>query len=98
MGLETTNGRNQHCRVGSNARVTTLDVEETLGAHVGAEAGFGEQEVTGMDADLVGNNRAVAGGDIAERAGVHQCGLTFERLHQVRFDGFFKMTAIEPQP
>ena len=49
-----------------------LDVEEPLGAHVGAEAGLGDEEVAGVDADQVGEDRGVAVRDVAERAGVHQ--------------------------
>ena len=63
-----------------------LDVEEPLGAHVGAEAGLGDQEVTGVDADQVGHDRGVAVRDVAERARVDEHGRVLQRLQQVRPD------------
>ena len=51
VGLQRPNGRHQHGRVGDHARVAALDVEEALGAHVGAEAGLGDEVVAAVDAD-----------------------------------------------
>ena len=86
VGLEAADGRHEHRRVRSETRVAALDVEESLGAHVGAEAGLGQQEVARVDPDSVGHDRAVAGGNVAEGAGVHESGGVLERLHQVWFD------------
>ena len=39
-----------------------------------------------MDADEVGDHRGVAGGDVAERPGVHQYRGVLQGLQQVRLD------------
>ena len=82
--LEAPHGRDEHGSIGGEARVAALDVEEALGAHVGTEARLGEEEVAGVDADAVGHDRAVAGGDVAER--LAQAGV-LQRLHEVGLDG-----------
>ena len=87
VGLEAAHGGHQNGGVRGDARVAALDVEEALGAHVGTEAGLGEEEVAGVDADAVGHDRAVAGGDVAERAGVHEGWGVLQRLHEVGLDG-----------
>ena len=84
--LQSAHCCDQHGGVGSEARHAALDVEEPLGAHVGAESGLGDEVVAHVDADQVGDDRRVAGGDVAERPGVHQHGCVLERLHQVRLD------------
>ena len=43
-----------------------------------------------MNADLVSNDRAVASGDVAKRARMHQGWRALEGLHQVRLDGFLQ--------
>ena len=57
VGLEAAHRGDQDGGVGGDARGAALDVEEALGAHVGTEARLGEEEVTGVDADLVGHDR-----------------------------------------
>ena len=71
-------------RVRREARGPALDVEEPLGAHVGAEPGLGDQVVAGVDADQVGHHRRVAVRDVAERPGVHEDRRVLQRLQQVR--------------
>ena len=90
VGFQAADGGYQNSGVGGDARIAALDVEEPLGAHVGAETRLGEQEVTGVDADLVGHDRRVAGGDVAERAAVDQGGSALQGLHQVGLDGFLE--------
>ena len=80
--------RGHHDRgVGHQARGPALDVEEALGAHVGAEAGLRDQVLTGVNPDQVGHHRRIAVGDVAERAGVDEHRRVLERLQQVRLDG-----------
>ncbi|CAB4798185.1 unannotated protein [freshwater metagenome] len=69
--------------IGSQARGAALDIEETLSAHVGAEACLGDEVVAAADTDLVGDDAAVAVGDVAEWASVYEHRSAFERLHQV---------------
>ena len=73
--------------VGHEARGPALDVEEALGAHVGAESRLGDQVVAGMDPDQVGDDRRVAVGDVAEGAGMDEDGGVLEGLQQVRLYG-----------
>ena len=72
---------------GARPDVPALDVEEALGAHVGPEAGLGDEEVAGVDPDQVGDHRRVAVGDVAEWAGVDEHRRVLERLQQVGLDG-----------
>ena len=71
---------------GREAGDPALDVEEPLGAHVGAEAGLGDEEVAGVDADQVGHHAAVAVGDVAEGTRVHEDRRVLQRLEQVRLE------------
>ena len=62
------------------------DVHELLHAHVGAEAGLGDDDVAELQRDAVGDERVVAVRDVRERPAVHERGLALERLHEVRLD------------
>ena len=86
MHLQRAHGRHDHCCVGREARSAALDVEEALGAHVRAKARLSDQELTGVDADQIGDHRRVAGGDVAERARMHEHRRVLERLEQVGLD------------
>ena len=96
VGFEAPDGGDQHGGVGRKTRDPALDVEETLCAHVGAEARLGDEEVAGLDADLVGDDRGVARGDVAERSGVYERRRALEGLHQVRLDGFHQQHGHRP--
>ncbi|CAB4852479.1 unannotated protein [freshwater metagenome] len=85
--LQRTHRGHEHRRVGHHARVAALDVEETLGAHVGAEAGFGDEVLAAADTDEVADDGAVAVSDVAERASVHDDRSVLQRLQQVRLQG-----------
>src|SRR5215212_2580589 len=85
--LQGPNRGHQHRCVGPEARDAALDVEEPLGAHVRAEAGFGDKEVSAADADQVRHDRGVAGGYVAERSSVDQGRRVLQCLHQIRFYG-----------
>jgi hypothetical protein len=79
-------GGHHHGGVGLESRGAALDVEEPFGAHVRPEAGLGDQVVAGADADLVGQDRRVAMGDVAERTGVDQHRSVLQGLEQVGLD------------
>jgi hypothetical protein len=84
--LQPAHGGDQHRGIGGDTRHAALDVEEPLGAHVGAETGLGEQEVARPDADRSATIDELPGGDVAERPGVHERRRVLERLHQVGLD------------
>ena len=64
--------------------LAALDVEELLGAEIGAEAGFGDDVVGELERGLGGEHRVAAVGDVGERAAVDEGGVVLQRLHQVR--------------
>ena len=86
VALERADGRDHDGGVRLEAGDAALDVEEPLGAHVGAEARLGDEEVAGVDADQVGDHAAVAVRDVAEGARVHEDRRVLQRLQQVRLE------------
>ncbi len=81
--LERLGRRHDHHRVGAEPARPADDVHELLHAQIRAEAGLGDQVVTQLLAGQVGDHRAVAVGDVAERADVHEARLALQRLDQV---------------
>ena len=77
----------QYGSIGSESGGSALDVEEAFGTHVGAETGLGDEVVTHMDPDAVGNDRTIASSDVAEWAGVDESGSVLQGLHQVGLNG-----------
>ena len=98
MRLQGPDRGDEDSRVGAEARRPALDVEETFRAHVRAEAGLGDQVVTRADPDLVGQDRRVAVGDIAERTGMDEHRRVLERLEQVGLDGVAHDGGHGPRP
>ncbi len=74
-------------RVRLQARGAALDVEELLGAHVRPEARLRADDLVGGERQPVGEDRAVAVGDVRERPAVDEGGAALERLEQVRLEG-----------
>ena len=84
--LERPDRGDHHGRRRHEPRRAALDVEELLGAHVGAEARLGADDVVGHQREPVGDDRVVAVGDVGERPGVDEGRAALERLEQVRLD------------
>ena len=84
MHLQRANSCHNHRGIGSKSRGTALDVEELLGAHVGAEARLGDNDVRCRKCSAIGNDRVVAMRNVCERAGMHKRGAAFQCLQQVR--------------
>ena len=79
--------RDDHAGVRTQAGLAALDVDEFLGAQVGAESGFGH-DVVGQLQRRPGRHRRIAAvGDVRERPAVHERGVVLERLHQIRLQG-----------
>ena len=85
--LQRPDGRDQDHRVGNQAGVAALDVEELLGAQVGGEAGLGHAVVGQLEGQLGGLHRVAAVGDVGEGAAVDDGGRVLERLDEVRHEG-----------
>ena len=66
------------------AGLAALDVEELLGAQVGAEARFRHHVVAELEGGLGGQHRVAAVRDVGERPAVDEDGVVLQRLHQVR--------------
>ena len=75
-----------HDRVRGEPARAADDVHELLHPEVGAEARLGDEVLAHLAAGQVGHDRAVAVGDVAERADVHEARLALERLDQVRLE------------
>ncbi len=85
--LERPHGRDDNGGLGLEAADAALDVEELLGAQVGAEAGLGDDVVGQLEGHLGGEEGVAAVGDVGEGAAVDEGGRVLERLHDVRLDG-----------
>jgi hypothetical protein len=75
-----------HDAVGHQTRGAALDVEELLHAAVRAEAALGNDVIGQLQGDAVGDDRAVALGDVRERPGVHESRGVLQGLHEVGLD------------
>ena len=64
--------------------LAALDVEEFLGAEVGAEAGFGHHVIGKLQRRLGRDHRVAAMRDVGERAAVDEGRVVLQRLHEVR--------------
>ena len=84
--LERLHRRDEHDRARREVADAADDVHELLHAHVGAEAGLGDDHVAELERDAVGDERVVAVRDVRERAAVDERRLALERLHEVRLE------------
>ena len=84
--FQRTDGGDDNGRLGLEAGKAALDVEELLGAEIGAEPGLGQHDVAEREAELRRDDGVAAVRDVAERTAVHQRGPALECLHQVRID------------
>jgi hypothetical protein len=85
--LQGADGGGQNRNVGLEAAEAALDVPELFEADVGAEPGLGDVVVEQLQADAVGDDGALAHGDVGERSGVHQAGVVLGGAHHGRVDG-----------
>ena len=66
---------------------TADDVDELLEAEIAAEAAFGNDVVRELQADEIGDERAVAVRDVRKGPSVDERRLAFERLHEIGLEG-----------
>ena len=90
MHLQGSNGGHDHDAIGSQARVTALDVEELLHPTVGSEAALGDHVVGQFQRDLIGDDGAVAMGDVSERPSVHEGRVMLQGLHERGLDSILQ--------
>ena len=83
MQLQRTHSRNNDGRIRFQARRAALDVEESLGSHIRPASRLGDEVLTSMNPNQVGENRRVAVRDVTERAGVDEDRRVLESLEQV---------------
>jgi di/tripeptidase len=70
--LERADGGDDHRAGGLEAGLAALDVEELLGAEIGAEAGFGHHVVGELERGRGREHRVAAVRDVGERAAVDE--------------------------
>ncbi len=85
--LQSAHGGNQDDAVGLQPAVAALEIHELFHATVGAKAGLGHHIVGQPQGDLVGNDRAIALGDVGKGTAVHKGRAAGQCLHQVGHDG-----------
>ena len=73
-----------HDAIGLEPGFAAFDVEEFLGAEIGAEASLGDHVIGELERRLGGDHRIAAMRDIGERAAMDEGGVVLERLHQIR--------------
>src|SRR3989442_599713 len=84
--LQRANGSDDDRRFRLEPGEPAFDVQELLGAEVGAEARFRQYDVREGESELRRHDRVAAMGDVAKRAAVHERGATLQRLDEVRVD------------
>ncbi len=84
--LERLHAGDEHDCARTQVADAARDVEELLHPHVRGEARLGDHVLAELEGDAVGDERVVAVRDVREGAAVHERGLPFERLHEVRLD------------
>ena len=82
--LQGTDGCHQHGGVRHEIGLPALDVEEFLGAEVGAEAGFGHHIVGHVQGGARGDHGVAAMRDIGEGAAMDEGRVVLQRLDEVR--------------
>ena len=95
--LERADGRDDHRGVGGEAGLAALDVEELLGAEIGAEAGFRDHVVAQLEGEPGRHHRVAAVGDVGERPAVDERRIVLERLHQVRHQRVLQQDGHRPR-
>ena len=88
--LQRTSGRDDHDGAGANARHAALDIEELLGAQVGAKAGLGNGNIAKAHRHTRGHDRVAAVGNVGEGTAVDKRGRALERLHQIGLERVLK--------
>ena len=81
--LERAHGGDDHRRVGLEAGLAALDVEELLRPQVGAEAGLGDHVVAELERGAGRHRRVAAMGDVGERAAMDEGGIALQGLHEI---------------
>src|SRR5438876_6348313 len=81
--LQRAHGRDHQRRGRPKVAVTGDDVRELLEAEIGAKARLGDDDIGELEGNLVGQQRVVAVGDVAERPRMYQRRLALHRLHDV---------------
>ena len=86
--LQRARRADEHRGARAQARLAALDVDELLGAQVGAEAGFRDDVVGELERRLRRDDGVAAVRDVRERTAVHERRRLLERLHEVRLERF----------
>ena len=86
MHLQRAHGRHDDRGVRLQPGLAAFDVEEFLGAEIGAEPGLGDDVIGELQRGRRRDHRIAAMGDVGERAAMDEGGVVLERLHQIGRD------------
>ena len=86
MHLQRANRRHNHRSIRGKTGGATLDVEELLCTHIGAESCLGHHDLVCCECSAVGNDGVVPMRNVCERSGMYERWTTFKRLQQVWLD------------
>ena len=87
VGLHGPHRGDDHRGVGDQTRSPALEVPEFFETDVRRKAGLRNMVFRKLQSQAVGDDRALADGDVGERSGVDKHRLAFEGLHQGGVDG-----------
>ena len=90
MVLEGTQRRHHHRHVRPQARLAALDVDELLGAQIGAKAGLGHHVLAQLERSLGGGDGVATMGDVGKRTAMDDGWVVLQGLHQVGLDRIFE--------
>ena len=88
--LEGAQGRHHHHRIGAQARLAALDVNELLSAQISTKAGLGDHILAKLERSLGGGDGVAAVGNVGKRAAVDDGRVVLQGLHQVGLDRVFE--------
>jgi hypothetical protein len=96
MHLECANGGDDDRRGRSQASLAAFDVEELLGAEIGAEAGFRDDVVGQFQGGPGGQHRIAAMRDVGEGTAMHKGRIVLQRLNQIGLSASLSSTVMAP--
>ena len=90
MQLQSPQRGDQHRGIGPKSGLPALDVEELLGAQIGAEARLGDHVICELERSLGGHHRVATMSDVRERPTVDDGWIVLERLDEIRLEGILQ--------
>ena len=90
MVFQCAHGDHHHGERGRESGLAAFDVEEFLGAEIGAKSRLRDNVICQFEAELCRQHRIAAMRDVCKRPAMHEHGIVLERLNQIGFDRVFQ--------